>query len=50
MKGVRYRPMSSGKTLARNLLIFGGGGIITPFIGIKLIDLVIHPLLSLMGL
>lgn len=50
MKGVKYRPMSSGKTLARNMLIFGVGGIITPFIGIKIIDLLIHPLLTLIGL
>lgn len=50
MKGVKYRPMSSGKMLARNMLIFGVGGIITPFIGIKIIDLLIHPLLELIGL
>ncbi len=50
MKGVKYRPMSSGKTLARNMLIYGVGGIITPFIGIKIIDLLIHPLLTLIGL
>lgn len=49
MKGVKYRPMSSGKLLLRNMLIFGVGGIITPFIGIKIIDLIIHPLLSLIG-
>ena len=50
MKGVKYRPMSSGKMLARNMLIYGAGGIITPFIGIKIIDLIIHPLLTLIGL
>ena len=50
MKGVKYRPMSSGKTLLRNMLIFGVGGIVTPFIGIKIIDLLIHPLLTLIGL
>ncbi len=50
MKGVKYRPMSSGKLLARNMLFYGVGGIITPFIGIKIIDLIIHPLLSLIGL
>lgn len=50
MKGVKYRPMSSGKILARNMLFFGVGGIITPFVGIKIIDLLIHPLLSLIGL
>lgn len=50
MRGVHYKPMSSGKMLARNLLIYGLGGVITPFIGIKLIDLVISPLLRLLGL
>lgn len=50
MKGVKYRPMSSGKMLARNMLIYGLGGVITPFVGIKLIDLVISPLLSLIGI
>lgn len=46
MKGVRYRPMSSGKMLARNMLIYGLGGVVTPFVGIKIIDLMITPLLS----
>ncbi|AKU17327.1 potassium-transporting ATPase subunit KdpB [Luteipulveratus mongoliensis] len=41
LKGVRYRPMRADQMLARNLLIYGVGGIITPFIGIKLIDLVV---------
>ena len=50
MKGVKYRPMSSGKMLARNMLIYGLGGVVTPFIGIKIIDMLIAPLLSLMGL
>ena len=50
MKGVKYRPMSSGKMLARNMLIYGLGGVITPFIGIKIIDTIIAPLLSLIGL
>ena len=50
MKGVKYRPMSSGKTLARNMLIYGVGGVIAPFIGIKIIDLIIHPLLTIIGL
>ena len=49
MKGVKYRPMSSGKMLARNMLIYGLGGIITPFIGIKVIDMIIYPLLALLG-
>lgn len=46
MKGVQYRPMSSGKMLARNMLIYGLGGVVTPFVGIKIIDLMITPLLS----
>ena len=45
MKGVKYRPMSSGKLLARNMMIYGLGGVITPFVGIKLIDMIIAPLL-----
>ena len=50
MKGVKYRPMSSGKMLARNMLIYGLGGVITPFIGIKIIDLIISPILAVIGL
>ena len=50
MKGVKYRPMSSGKMLARNLMIYGAGGVIAPFIGIKLIDMIIAPLLRVIGL
>lgn len=49
MKGVKYRPMSSGKMLLRNMMIYGVGGIITPFVGIKIIDLIISPLLTLIG-
>ena len=49
MKGVKYRPMSSGRMLARNMMIYGLGGVITPFAGIKLIDTVIHPLLAALG-
>ena len=50
MKGVKYRPMSSEKLLLRNMLIYGLGGVLCPFIGIKLIDLLISPLLLLLGL
>ena len=39
--GVAYRPASASSILSRNLLIYGLGGIIAPFIGIKLIDLVV---------
>ncbi|TDL49328.1 K(+)-transporting ATPase subunit B [Paenibacillus dendritiformis] len=42
MKGVSYRPVSSARLLSRNLLIYGLGGVAAPFIGIKLIDLVVH--------
>ena len=50
MKGVKYRPMSSGRMLGRNMLIYGLGGVVTPFIGIKLIDMIIAPLLAVIGL
>ena len=46
MKGVQYRPMSSSKMLARNMLIYGLGGVVTPFVGIKIIDVMITPLLN----
>ncbi|WPP39512.1 potassium-transporting ATPase subunit KdpB [Paenibacillus hunanensis] len=42
MKGVAYRPMSSTRLLRRNLFIYGLGGVIVPFIGIKLIDMLIQ--------
>ncbi|MFC7447281.1 potassium-transporting ATPase subunit KdpB [Rhodococcus daqingensis] len=42
LKGVRYRPSSASQLLGRNLLIYGLGGVITPFIGIWLIDLVVR--------
>jgi len=42
LKGVRYKPVSANAALTRNLLIFGLGGIVAPFIGIKLIDLIIN--------
>ncbi len=41
LRGVAYRPAAASKLLGRNLLIYGLGGIIAPFIGIKLIDLVV---------
>jgi len=44
LKGVRYRPIGAGPLLRRNLLIYGIGGIIIPFIGIKAIDLVVSAL------
>ena len=44
LRGVRYRPIGAGPLLRRNLLIYGIGGIIIPFIGIKAIDLVLQVL------
>ena len=41
MRGVRYRPVSASRLLRRNLAIFGVGGIVAPFVGIKIIDLVL---------
>jgi K+-transporting ATPase ATPase B chain len=41
LKGIKYRPMGAAALLRRNLLIYGVGGIIAPFIGIKLIDILI---------
>jgi K+-transporting ATPase ATPase B chain len=41
LKGVKFRPLGATKILARNLLIYGLGGIILPFIGIKVIDMFI---------
>ena len=44
LKGVAYKPMGAGALLSRNLLIYGVGGIIIPFIGIKAIDLIVTAL------
>ena len=41
LRGVKYRAVGAGKLLGRNLLIYGLGGLVAPFVGIKLIDLVI---------
>ena len=46
LRGVRYRPLGASALLRRNLWIYGFGGIIAPFVGIKLIDLVVHGLLG----
>jgi potassium-transporting ATPase ATP-binding subunit len=46
LRGVRYRPLGGTALLRRNLLIYGVGGLIAPFIGIKLVDLVVHNLLG----
>lgn len=44
LRGVKYEPMSAAALLRRNLLIYGIGGIVAPFIGIKLIDIVLNVL------
>ena len=44
LKGVKYRPVGAGALLARNLAVYGVGGLISPFIGIKLIDLAVFGL------
>jgi K+-transporting ATPase ATPase B chain len=41
LKGIKYRPLSAASLLRRNLLIYGLGGVIIPFIGIKIIDMII---------
>jgi potassium-transporting ATPase ATP-binding subunit len=46
LRGVSYRPIGASALLRRNLWIYGLGGIIAPFIGIKLIDLIVHNLLG----
>jgi potassium-transporting ATPase ATP-binding subunit len=46
LKGVRYRAIGATALLRRNLLIYGLGGVILPFVGIKLIDLIVHNLLG----
>jgi K+-transporting ATPase ATPase B chain len=46
LRGVRYRPIGANALLRRNLLVYGLGGIIAPFAGIKLVDLVVHNLLG----
>jgi potassium-transporting ATPase ATP-binding subunit len=46
LKGVSYKPVGASLLLRRNLLIYGLGGLIAPFAGIKLIDLIVHNLLG----
>jgi K+-transporting ATPase ATPase B chain len=46
LRGVNYKPVGASALLRRNLLIYGLGGLIAPFIGIKLIDLVVHNILG----
>jgi K+-transporting ATPase ATPase B chain len=42
LKGVKYRPLSAASLLRRNLLIYGLGGLLAPFVGIKIIDVIVH--------
>jgi K+-transporting ATPase ATPase B chain len=42
LRGVRYRPLGAAALLRRSLLIYGVGGVVTPFVGIKLIDLLLQ--------
>jgi K+-transporting ATPase ATPase B chain len=41
LRGVAYRPVGASAILQRNLLIYGGGGLLAPFIGIKLLDMLL---------
>lgn len=50
MRGVKYRPTSATAILARNMSIYGFGGVIVPFVGIKIIDIIINPLLKALSL
>ena len=44
LKGIRYRPLSASRVLAGNILIYGAGGLVAPFIGIKVIDILLNSL------
>jgi len=44
LRGVKYRAVGAGKLLSRNLLIYGLGGLVAPFVGIKLIDMIVSSL------
>ena len=50
MRGVKYKPVSAEAMLAKNLLIYGLGGMLVPFAGIKIIDLLITPVLRVLNL
>lgn len=50
MKGVKFTPQATEKLLRHNMLVYGLGGMIAPFIGIKLVDLLVTPVLPLLGL
>jgi K+-transporting ATPase ATPase B chain len=44
LRGVAYRPLGAERILRRNLMIYGAGGVIVPFVGIKVIDVLLHAL------
>jgi K+-transporting ATPase ATPase B chain len=44
LRGVKYRPMPAASSLRRNLLVYGLGGLVAPFVGIKVIDVIVHAL------
>ncbi len=46
LRGVKFRPVGATQLLRRNLLVYGLGGLIAPFVGIKLVDLIVHNLLG----
>jgi K+-transporting ATPase ATPase B chain len=50
MRGVKYKPMKADALLRKNLLIYGLGGMVVPFLGIKLIDILISPILIILKL
>ena len=50
MRGAKYKPMSAEAMLAKNMLVYGLGGMIVPFAGIKLIDILINPILKALNL
>lgn len=50
MKGVKYKPMSAQRMLMKNMFLYGFGGIVVPFAGIKIIDILVSPLLAMLGM
>jgi potassium-transporting ATPase ATP-binding subunit len=46
LRGVQYRAVGATALLRRNLLVYGVGGLIAPFIGIKVVDLIVHNVLG----
>lgn len=50
MRGVKYNPMSAERMLLKNMGIYGLGGIVVPFAGIKIIDCLVAPLLAVLGM